>query len=178
MTGCHANDGVRVKVSRHGSFARRRKPWSFCGAASVVEDAERVAAPAPDASRRASTKMAAGRARNIGSPPVSALLRRYLSLECRSGSQNERIRPRTPDQLDGCGQPVLGGTAGERESGPAQGVERIREPRDRDADRIVRRFLVRRRDESLRRRDQEVESLEQLRGLVAEGIADTLRLGE
>src|SRR5215210_2294 len=99
MTGCQANDGVRGNVSRAGSFARRRNPWSFWGAASVADECERVAAPAPEASRRARTRMAAGRARNISLRPVSALLGRDLSLELRAGGQDERVRPGAADEL-------------------------------------------------------------------------------
>ena len=58
------------------------------------------------------------------------------ALEPRSastGGEHERIRARPADELDRGGEPVLGRPARQRERGPAEGVERVREPRDRGA---------------------------------------------
>src|SRR5437016_5486221 len=83
------------------------------------------------------------------------------SLEESPGRERERIRPGPSHELNRSRETVFGRTAGQRQSRPAKSVERQRVPDQGGAQSLVS-DSGRRGDADERRREQEVESLEEL----------------
>src|SRR5690242_13808247 len=96
-------------------------------------------------------------------------------LEGEAGREHERVRAGPAGDLDRGGKALLGRAAGQGQSGPAEGVEGVREPDQRLPDGELVDVGVR-GDERERRREEQVEVAERLQRLVAQRLAPGRRL--
>src|SRR5260221_7135416 len=125
-TGFQAKDGVRVNDVRAGSSARSRKPCRPVGEESAAEEVVAVAAKTARASRDAM------RTERTVIPLIRHTRGRCRpsngGCEQRTGRENASVVSRTPNQLYRSRKTVFCGAARKGERGPAEAVERIREP--------------------------------------------------
>src|SRR2546429_2933288 len=183
-TGFHAKEGVRGKESCAGSSARNRKPCRRAGAAPRTG----VAAPAAGASASRLRQTAASvrtrmvpdgcrHARATGCPSnegrLCVLQRGEEEL---AGREDDGVRTRTSYQLDRSGQSVLCRPAGESERRPPERVEGKRVPNQLFAQRFVT-DSDRGCNAYKGRREEQVESVEQLGATLAVLLASLLRTG-
>src|SRR5205085_4089040 len=130
-----------------------------------------LAACAPETTLSTASSRRERRRRTIAPPGCRQLRRRRRpSIEGRADGQDERVLAGPADELRRGGQAVLGGSAGERERRPAEGVEGEGMTGLPVAVR-VRDDAHGRRDEGEGRGQEEVEAREQLEALLAVELA-------
>src|SRR5438132_2232625 len=124
-TGFHAKEGVRRNAVVAGSSARSRKPCNPVGeeraAEEVVAVAAKTARASRDAMRTERTVIPLIRHTSSSSRPSNG------GCEQRSGRQNAGVVAGATHELHGGRKTVLGRAARNRERGPAEAVERVRE---------------------------------------------------
>src|ERR1700692_2392555 len=166
-TGFQAKDGGRVKELSAGSSARSRKPCRFFGAAPRTGFAASAAGASVSKPRQTATSRGARSIVLCGCrqpPPLGCPSNE--GCQPGSGRQNKRVGAGPSHQLDRRREAVLGSPARQGEGGPAECVERERVrnqplPQDQVTD-------ARGRCDALqRRREQQVDPVEQLQAALA-----------